>query len=192
MHTGGEPSAMDHSGRGTWAGRWSIFLGACLALIAAGSFVAFSLVASDAGRSGMAGRIEARRLATTSPVVTLGEPPGNEEAGSGRTRRVGPAPAPADIVLVTQLFSGPASSSVPKTTERAHKPRRATGTDQATPPATARPVSSGKPKTGEPKTSKPHKGGPKNKSRSSSGPKGEAKGHDKARGKGHDKHPGDH
>ncbi len=183
--TGGEPSRMAYSGNRTWAGRWSILVGACLALIAAGSFVAFSLVARDAGLSGLAGRIEARRLVTTSPIVTLGEPP-NPEPRRTRVADRGAAPGPADIVLGTRFgVDEPKKTRTPKDRKR---PDRKGGKDTDT--------DGSKPSAARPYPSKPHKtGGGKSKShgpKTAPDPQGEGKGHDKARGKGHDKHRGDH
>ena len=198
---------MQSSGSGTWAGRWSILVGACLALVAAGSFVAFSLVARDAGLSGLSGRIEARRLATTSPVVTLGEPPNNDSEGSGpgSSSAGGSVAGPETAVLGIRFFNGPAPVITPKTPDRPNKPAR-NKSNGGHEPASARRGGSGKP-------AKPHKsGGPKGKSRghgphghgpqgngshpgshgNAPQPQGQANGHEKARGKGHDKHPGDH
>lgn len=183
--TSGEPSLMQRSGSGTWAGRWSILVGACLAMIAAGSFVAFSLVARDAGLSGLAGRTEARRLSTTSPVVTLGElptraPRRSVAAGSDAV------PGPTDMVLGTRfVFDEPTKATTTKDRKRRH---HTGGNDTDTDGAAPVPARLG--------SSKPHKtGGSKSKSHghSTSGPapQGQAKGHDKARGNGHDKH-GDH
>lgn len=182
---------MSYPEQSTWAGGWSIFVGACLALIAAGSFVAFSLVARDAGTSVLAGRIEARRLTATSLEITVGEPPRDRERRSGDRRsgdRVGPGRDVTDMVLGTRFFNPlPTSSSAAKGTDRPKKPASDAKDWEASSTRPPTPAKQGETKPGS-------KGGSKGRSKAHRAPEpnGAAKGHDKARGKGHDKHPGDH
>lgn len=182
---------MPYPEQSTWAGGWSIFVGACLALIAAGSFVAFSLVARDAGTSVLAGRIEARRVTATSLEITVGEPPRDRERRSGDRRsgdRVGPGRDVTNMVLGTRFFNPlPTSSTTPKGTpkgtDRPGKPASDGRDGTATPPRPPAPAKQGDTEPGSKGRSKAHR---------APEPNGVAKGHDKARGKGHDKHPGDH
>lgn len=177
---------MGYSEQSSWAGRWSILVGACLALIAAGSFVAFSLVASDAGASGLAGRIEALKLNADPVVITLGEPPNDREGRSDGRLASGSQieGTQLDSVLGTRFFASPGPrSSAPARRDRDAK-RPPDGWHKA--PTAARTDSSTK-------HDKQRKSPPGRSSASQPAPEpnGVAKGHEKARGKGHDKHPGD-
>ena len=187
----GEPSVMGYSEQTTWAGRWSILVGACLALIAAGSFVAFSLVARDAGASGLAGRVEARRLSAAAVVITLSAPPSNDPSDD----RLAAAPqgkAPQlDSVLGTRFFvSPPSGSSAPAGGNHAPKQTPAPGSAPSARPESPTdhnkaPKSRGR-SSASPGRSKASPGRSGN--RPAPEPSGVAKGHEKARGKGHDKH----
>ena len=193
---------MGYSEQGTWAGRWSIFLGACLGLIAAGSFVAFSVVARDAGASGLAGRVEARRLSGAPVVITVSAPPNNSRSGDRLvSARQGEANQ-LDSVLGTRFFASPppGSSTPAGGGNPPDQPTPGPGTGpSARPGSPDSPGKHGKPpkSRGGSKDSPGHSGGSPGHSGGSPGhsggspapePEGKAKGHDKARGKGHDKH----
>ncbi|MDQ3940866.1 MAG: hypothetical protein M3238_05920 [Actinomycetota bacterium] len=96
---------------------WSVIVGIALALVAAGSFVAFSLVARSAGVPPRPERIVPAPLAGSSPVITLGEParPGAPERAPGDdadatvdlNEILAQDVGPPDVVLGTRIVAQP-------------------------------------------------------------------------------------
>jgi hypothetical protein len=186
----GEPSPMPYERvPRSAATRWTTLLGVALALIAAGSFIAFSLVARDATSAGLDVPVAAIAPVASAPALTFSE-------REGRTDRTGDdgvrlSSDGRDLVLGTRFANGPVSSgstspggetSGDRCKSRCNGGTKDRNTMTSSPMVPTR-APEGTDYEGESK-SKPQSSGPS--------PKGKAKGHEKAKGQGHNKHPGDH
>src|SRR5687767_4609880 len=97
----GEPSPMPYErDAGSSAGRWTMVLGLCLAAIAAGSFIAFSLVARDATRAGLDIPVAAVTSVTAAPPITFAPPGRDSRDGRDPVRR---STNGRDLVLGTRF-----------------------------------------------------------------------------------------
>jgi hypothetical protein len=178
------------------AGRWTTLLGFALALIAAGSFIAFSLVARDATSAGPGAAVAAIAPVASAPALTFVQPDASADRPGGDGVRL--SSDGRDLVLGTRFFNGPvAGGTTEATTGSGGCAERCGGTK--TPDNNITPgVIPTRPSEGVDGKDK-NKGGGNgaghgngDTSPPAPSPNGKAKGHDKARGKGHDKHPEDH
>jgi hypothetical protein len=172
------------------AGRWTTLLGFALALIAAGSFIAFSLVARDASTAGLDAPVAAVAPVASAPAITFARTEGRDaRSGPDGVRLSGDG---RDLVLGTRFLDGPITTPGTTTTStrgdtsggctsRCGGGTQSPDTQSPPDPAPARVPDQGSYQGGN--KGKPASAGPS--------PKGKANGHEKARGKGHDKHPGD-
>jgi hypothetical protein len=158
-------------------------LGLCLALVAAGSFIAFSLVARDATSPGLDIPVTAIAPVASAPALTFAQP--DDVDGSDGVRRSANG---RDLVLGTRFLNGPVTRSTggptsggSDCTSRCGGGKESPDTNTTPDAVPARPDPPSYEGKGK---SKPASAGPS--------PNGKAKGHIKAKGKGHDKHPGDH
>jgi hypothetical protein len=163
-------------------------LGLCLALVAAGSFIAFSLVARDASSPGLDVPVTAIAPVASAPALTFARP-GDVVGGRDGVRR---STNGRDLVLGTRFFNGPITKAAGGTTSGGSAcTTRCSGggnsnpdTDTTPDAVPARPDPPSYEGKGKGSKGKPASAGPS--------PNGKAKGHLKAKGKGHNKHPGDH
>src|SRR5688500_8639 len=96
----GEPSPMPYERvPRSDAGRWTMLLGLCLALVAAGSFIAFSLVARDATTPGLDVPVTAIAPVASAPALTFARP--DDVGGSDGVRR---STNGRDLVLGTRFL----------------------------------------------------------------------------------------
>jgi hypothetical protein len=181
----GEPSPMpyERDPRPGAAG-WTTILGLCLALVAAGSFIAFSLVARDA-TGPLAPLVDAVAPASSSvPVIRFDQPRKSRDDG------VRPSADGRSIVLGRRLEEGPVITSTEDKTREGTKADGCTRCGTRSSGAVADndddPVAIPTRKTTYSKSGGSGKSKP---SPTSHSPQGKAKGHHKSNGKGHSKHP---